>query len=119
MSAEYIEQYIGARGAVLHQSAQTVLCFRIQFFLLVLCCVLLFGSQNISSEERQPAYSVEWARVPQQSLLVSIFYPHCINQSPSWIHCKNIRVRPATVSQSQFRCSKNYFYHFPLSLVSG
>ena len=49
---------LGTRGAVLHHSAETVLCFRNQVVLLSCCLVALSKYQSL---ERKPAYGVERA----------------------------------------------------------
>ena len=62
------ERFLGTRGAVLHHSAETVLCFRNHIF---------FPSppsppQSLSSGQRRPAYGVERAPCAFSNILVSI-----------------------------------------------
>ena len=54
--------FLGTRGAVLHHSAETVLCFRIHF--------LLCSSQSISSGEREPAYGVEREAIQKKNVYI-------------------------------------------------
>ena len=56
---------LGTRGAVLHHSAETVLCFRNQVVVVLSCLVVLSCCCLVLSEyqssERKPAYGVERA----------------------------------------------------------
>ena len=56
---------LGTWGAVLHHSAEMVLCFRIHVF-----SSLFPPSQSLSSGQRRPAYGVERAPCAFSNILV-------------------------------------------------
>ena len=63
---------LGTRGAVLHHSAETVLCFRNQVVLLS-CLVALSKYQSL---ERKPAYGVERAPCAFHNHFCLQFWPY-------------------------------------------